>query len=92
MAEPFNCPHCGAHDYVVVLTGCNITGATLHDAYTWSEEAQEYGFGGSLVVESDTLEHEGGSAQCCGCEADVTEAVTAYQASQVVADDDETQA
>jgi hypothetical protein len=92
MAEPFKCPHCGAHDYVVVLTGCNITGATLHDAYTWSEEAQEYSFGGSLVMESETLENEGGQALCGGCEADVTDAVTAYQASQGGAADDETQA
>ncbi len=82
MAEPFKCPHCGAHDYVVVLTGCNLTGATLHDAYTWSEEEQEYSFGGSLVVESETLENEGGNVLCGGCEADITEAVTAYQASQ----------
>ena len=46
MAQPFKCPKCGSKDYVVVLTGCNITGATLHDAYTWSEEEQEYSFGG----------------------------------------------
>ena len=88
MAETFKCPHCGAHDYVVVLTGCNLTGATLHDAYTWSEEEQEYSYGGSLVVESETLENEGGSALCGGCEADVTEAVTVYQASQSSAEDE----
>ena len=82
MAQPFKCPHCGGHDYVVVLTGCNITGATVHDAYTWNEEEKEYSFGGSLVVESESLENEGGQAVCGGCEADVTEAVTAYQEAQ----------
>ena len=82
MAQPFKCPHCGAHDYVVVLTGCNITGATVHDAYTWNEEEQEYSFGGSLVVESESIENEGGQAVCGGCEADVTEAVTAHQEAQ----------
>jgi hypothetical protein len=91
MAEPFKCPNCGAHDYVVVLTGCTLTGATLHDAYTWNQEAQEYSYDGSLVAESETLENEGGQAVCGGCEADVTDAVTAYQAAQSGAAEGEAQ-
>jgi hypothetical protein len=81
MAQPFKCPHCGAHDYVVVLTGCNITGATLQDAYIWDAAAQEYSFGGSVVLESESVENEGGHALCGKCEADITEAVTAYEQS-----------
>lgn len=87
MSQPFKCPHCGANDYVVVLTGCTVTGATLHDNYVWNEEEQEYNFGGSLVVESESLENEGGQAMCGACEADVTDAVAAYQEAQAGAGD-----
>lgn len=82
MAQPFKCPHCGAHDYVVLLTGCNLTGATLQDAYIWDAVEQQYSFGGSVVLESESVENEGGHAICPKCEADVTEAVTAHEQSQ----------
>ena len=73
MAQPFKCPKCGSKDYVVVLTGCNITGATVQEAYTWDEAAREYSFGGSMVVESESVENDGGHAICSECEADVTD-------------------
>ena len=92
MAQPFKCPHCGAHDYVVVLTGCNITGATVQEAYTCNDAEQEYSFGGSTVLESDSVENEGGHALCGQCEADVTDAVTAYEQSPVGSGDGEAQA
>ena len=82
MAQPFKCPQCGANDYVVVLTGCNIKGATVQEAYSWDDAAREYSFGGSVVVESESVENEAGHAFCAQCEADVTEAVTAYEESQ----------
>ena len=92
MAQPFKCPKCGSHDYVVVLTGCNITGATVQEAYSWDEAAHEYRFGGSVVVESAAVENEGGRAMCAECEADTTEAVSAYEQSQPGPGNGETQA
>jgi len=92
MAQAFKCPHCGAHDYVVVMTGCNITGATVQEAYTWNEAEQEYSFGGSMVLESDSVENEAGHALCGQCEADVTDAVTAYEQAQAGSGDGEAQA
>ncbi len=92
MAQPFKCPMCGAHDYVVVLTGCNIKGATVEERYMWDDEAQEYLFGGSLVTESDTVENDAAHAVCSDCEADVTEAVGAYEKSQPGAGNGEAQA
>lgn len=92
MAEPFKCPKCGAHDYAVVLTGCSIKGATVQEAYTWDPAAGEYSFGGSMIVESESVENEGGHAVCLGCEADVTEAVSAYEESQPDPGNGETQA
>ena len=91
MAQPFKCPKCGSKDYVVVLTGCNITGATVQEAYTWDEAAREYSFGGSMVVESESVENDGGHAICSECEADVTEAVSAYEQSQPGSGNGETQ-
>jgi len=92
MAQPFKCPHCGAHDYVVVLTGCNITGATVQEAYTWNDAEQEYSFGGSTVVESETVENDAAHAVCTDCEADVSEAVAAYEKSQPGSGNGEAQA
>lgn len=92
MAQPFKCPKCGANDYVVMLTGCNIKGATVQEAYTWNEAEHEYSFGGSIVLESDSVENEGGQAICSECEADVTEAVTAYEQSQPGSGNGEAQA
>ncbi len=92
MTQPFKCPQCGAPDYAVVLTGCNITGATVQEAYTWNQAVHEYIFGGSQVVESETVENQAGHAVCSECEADVTEAVTAYEQSQPASGNGEAQA
>ena len=92
MAQPFKCPKCGSSDYVVVMTGCNIKGATVQEAYSWDSEAQQYGFGGSVVVESDSVENEDAHAVCGQCEEDVTEAVDAYEKAQAEAGNGEVQA
>ena len=92
MAQPFKCPKCGAKDYVVVLTGCSIKGATVQENYRWDDEAHEYIFGGSMVVESESVENDAAHAVCSGCEADVTEAVTAYEKSQPGSGNGEAQA
>ena len=92
MTQPFKCPKCGANDYVVVLTGCNIQGATVEERYMWDDEAREYIFGGSQVVESETVDNEAAHAVCVDCEADVTEAVGAYERSQPGAGDGQAQA
>jgi hypothetical protein len=82
MARPFRCPKCGSHDYAIVLTGCNLTNATLEEMLTWDEEQQDYVSGGSVVVDSEGMENEGATAVCAECEEDVTEAVRQYEASQ----------
>jgi len=82
MARPFSCPKCGSHDYAIVLTGCNLTNATLEEMLTWDEEQQDYVSGGSVVVDSEGMENEGASAVCAECEEDVTAAVRQYEASQ----------
>lgn len=92
MTEPFRCPNCGAHDYVVVLTGCNIQGATVQETYTWDEAGHEYSFGGSMVVESESVENDGAHAVCGECETDVTDAVAAYEKVQAGAGNGEAQA
>ena len=92
MIQPFKCPQCGGHDYAVVLTGCNITGATVEERYMWDDEAQEYIFGGSQVVGSEKVENEAAHAVCVDCEADVSEAVGAYERSQPGAGDGQAQA
>lgn len=79
MSEPFTCPHCGSHDYVVTLTGCNITNATVQEAFEWNEEGKDYDSSGSIIVESDEVENEGGEAVCANCEKDVSQAVAAYE-------------
>jgi len=92
MTQPFKCPQCGGHDYAVVLTGCNIQGATVEERYMWDEEAHEYIFGGSQVVGSELVENEAAHAVCSDCQADVTEAVTAYEQSQPISGNGEAQA
>ncbi len=82
MAEPFICPHCNSHDYTIVLTGCNITGATLQESLTWDEEEMQYVSPGTVIVESESVENESGQAICAGCDADVSEAVQQYEAAQ----------
>jgi len=79
MAEPFTCPHCGTHDYVITLTGCNITNATVQEAFEWDEEEKDYVSSGSIIVESESVENEGGEATCSKCEKDVSDAVAAYE-------------
>jgi len=79
MAEPFTCPHCGTHDYVITLTGCNITNATVQEAFEWDEEEKDYGSSGSIIVDSESVENEGGEATCSNCEKDVSDAVAAYE-------------
>ncbi|MDP9268180.1 MAG: hypothetical protein M3P27_07610 [Acidobacteriota bacterium] len=79
MAEPFTCPHCGAHDYIITLTGCNITNATVQEAFEWDEQEKDYGSSGSIIVDSEGVENEGGEATCSNCEKDVSEAVAQYE-------------
>jgi len=79
MSEPFKCPHCGTHDYIITLTGCNITNATVQEAFEWNEEEKDYGSSGSIIVDSEGVENEGGEATCVNCEKDVSEAVAAYE-------------
>ena len=92
MAQPFKCSTCGSHDYVIVLTGCNIKGATVEERYVWDDEAHEYAFGGSMVVERESVENEAARAVCAQCEADVTDAVAAYEQSQPDSGNGEAQA
>lgn len=82
MAEPFTCPHCGSHDYAIILTGCKVTGATLEEAFSWDPSHHEYVSTGSVIVDSESVENEGGQAICSHCEKDVSEAVTAYEEAQ----------
>lgn len=86
MAVPFTCPKCGSHDYAIVLTGCNLTNATIEEVLNWDEEQQDYVSGGSIVVDSEEMQNEGATAMCASCEEDVTEAVRAYEISQAGAD------
>ena len=92
MTLPFKCPQCGSHDYAVVLTGCTIAGATVEERYMWDDEANDYIFGGSMVVESESVENEGAHAVCSDCQADVSEAVRAYEQSQPGSGDGKAQA
>jgi hypothetical protein len=87
MSQPFTCPHCGAHDYVLVLSGCNITNATVEEGLSWNEETQEYDSTGSIVSEAETVEHQDAHAVCSGCEQDVSEAVSEYENAQEQASD-----
>jgi hypothetical protein len=82
VTQPFKCPQCGFNDYLIVLTDCNIQGATVHQNYMWDEEANDYIFGGTMVVETESVETGAGKVTCMGCEADVTEAVRIYEQSQ----------
>jgi hypothetical protein len=82
MAQPFTCPHCGAHDYVLVLSGCNITNATVEEGLSWNQEAQEYESTGSIVSEAENVEHQDAHAVCSGCEQDISEAMKQYEESQ----------
>lgn len=80
--QPFACPHCGSHDYSVVLTGCTVTNATLHETYIWDAEGQQYTSNGTLLAESEEVTPETSQAICAGCEQDVTEAVAQAETTQ----------
>ena len=82
MAEPFKCAACGSNDYTIVLTGCNVAGATLQESFGWNAEAGEYESAGTVILDSESVENDGGQAICSGCEADVSDAVAAYEATQ----------
>ena len=82
MAAPFKCPHCGSTDYTIVLTGCDVAGATLQESFSWDTTSGEYTSGGTLIVDSESVENEAGQAICSQCEKDVSEAVSAYEESQ----------
>jgi len=75
-----------------MLTGCNIQGATVEERHMWDDAAHEYILGGSMVVESESVENDAAHAVCSGCEADVSEAVTAYEKSQPGSGNGEAQA
>ena len=80
--QPFTCPHCGSCDYIIVLSGCNVTNATLQESYNWDEKDKQYMSIGTVLVESDELEPEITQAFCAGCEKDVTDAVAQHEAAQ----------
>jgi len=82
MAEPFKCPNCGSNDYTIVLTGCNVAGATLQESFGWNGEAGEYESAGTVILDSESVENDGGQAICSSCEADVSDAVAAYESTQ----------
>jgi hypothetical protein len=79
MADPFQCPACGSSDYTIVLTGCNVSGATLQESFVWNAEAGEYASTGTVILDSEAVENDGGQAICSSCETDVSEAVSAYE-------------
>jgi transcription elongation factor Elf1 len=79
--EPFKCPHCGGHNYVVVLSGCEITGGTLEEIFEWDEANRAYVSSGSILVESESVENEAAQAVCSNCEKDVSEEVAAFEQS-----------
>ena len=82
MAEPFKCPNCGSNDYTIVLTGCSVSGATLQESFGWNAEAREYASTGTVILDSESVENDGGQAICSKCEADVSDAVSAYETAQ----------
>ena len=79
--QAFTCPHCGSHNYSLVLTGCKLTNATLQETFEWDEEAKDYGSAGTIVIESDEVAPEASQAFCAACEKDVTAAVANFEAS-----------
>ncbi len=80
MGKAFTCPHCGAHDYAILLTGCTLKGATLEEEFTWDPASGEYASSGAVLVDSEALESQGVRAICSNCEKDVSQAVSAYEA------------
>ncbi len=81
MPAPFTCPHCGSHDYTVVLEGCEISGGVLEESFEWDNDAGRYESGGTLLTEAESIDHEAASAICNNCEKDVSEEVSKYEES-----------
>jgi transcription elongation factor Elf1 len=81
MSKPFTCPHCGSHDYAIVLTGCKVLGATIEESFNWNPLSSEYQSSGPVLTDSESIDNEGGEAVCSNCEKDVSDAVSAYEAS-----------
>ncbi len=79
--EPFKCPHCGGHNYVIILTGCEISGGTLEEVFEWDAANSAYVSSGSILVESEKVDNEGAQAICSNCEKDVSDEVGAYEES-----------
>jgi Zn finger protein HypA/HybF involved in hydrogenase expression len=82
MAHPFTCPFCGAHNYNVVLTGCDIGGATVEEEFLWEPDSADYASSGAVIVDSASVESEQAQAFCSQCEKDVSEALAQYEARQ----------
>src|SRR4051812_50095814 len=82
MAEPFKCPACGSTDYTIVLTGCNVSGATLQESFGWNAEAGGKASTGTVILDSETVGKEGGQALCRGRGAGGSEAGSAYENPQ----------
>ncbi len=80
--QPFTCPHCGSHDYTLVLSGCTVSNATLQETYNWDEKGGQYMSVGTILADSDEVEPEITQAFCAACEKDVTDAVAEHQAAQ----------
>ena len=81
MSKPFTCPHCGSHDYAIVLTGCKVQGATIEESFSWDPASAEYESSGPVLTDSESIDNEHGEAICSNCEKDVSDAVSAYEAS-----------
>ena len=81
MSKAFTCPHCGSHDYVIVLTGCKVEGATIEESFSWDPSSGEYASSGPVIMDSESIDNQGGEAVCANCEKDVSDAVSAYEAS-----------
>src|SRR5438270_655999 len=66
MAQPFTCPHCGAHDYSIVLSGADVAGATLREDFHWDSATGEYTSEGTIVLDSQSVESESARAISVG--------------------------
>ena len=82
MAQPFTCPHCGAHDYSIVLSGADVAGATLREDFHWDSATGEYTSEGTIMLDSQSVESESAQAICCSCEQDVSSAVSRFEDQQ----------
>lgn len=85
--QPFTCPHCGSHAYTIVLSGCSLSNATLHETFEWNEQEHEYASSGTVVADAEELTPQDSEALCAECEKDVTDAVAAYEASLAAPED-----